>query len=160
MAEAMTFSEMMERDGAQEGLDNLVEALEADSVTMKLLDAAKTIEDMYEVSKKYIRLKFEDFKKVFQMAVDYFSSPKAALADEVLDDVVGGWSLSSIYDSLSQKAKCIAGCIAGGLMIAGGVLVGGTCIALGGPIGVAGGLAVGAAGIGFGVNMIVNAVKG
>ena len=143
MAETMTYSEIMENETVRKGMDEMKAALEADPVTMKLLDAAKNVEDMYEVAKKYMQLKFEDFKKAFHMTVDYFFAPKEALADEVLDNVAGGsFFFRDLFNSLSKKAQCIAGCIAGGLIILGGAAVGAAGVAFGGVLGAVAGAAV------------------
>ena len=160
MAEAITYSEIMENESVQKGMDEMMAALEADPVTMKLLDAAKTVEDMYEVSKKYIRMKFEDFKKMFHMTVDYLFAPKEALADEVLDNVAGGsFFLRDLFNSLKKKAQCIVGVIAGGALILGAAAVGAAAIVYGGPLGVPAGLAIAGAGIINGASLVVENIK-
>ena len=117
---------------------------------MKLIDAAKTVEDLYEATKRFIKMKFEDFKVVFQNTFSYFSSAKAALSDEILDDVAGGWSLSSVFSSISKKALCIAGCVIGGAICVAGCVLGAAIVATTGPIGVIGGSAVIMGSVGYG----------
>ncbi len=79
--------------GAKEALDKIWELIEANPVSMKLLEAAETVEDMYEIAREYVAMKLEDFKVLFDKTLDYFKEPKAALSDEVMDAVVGGgWS--------------------------------------------------------------------
>ncbi len=154
MEHTITFGDMMADEQMQQKMDTLVEAMEKDPVMMKIVEAAKTVEDMYEITKSFIKVTFEDFKKVFRQVTDYFSSDKAALSDEILDDVVGGWSLSNLFGSATEKIKCIAGCIGGAALMWAGIGLGMTLCIIGGPGGVAAGLTVAAAGLIGGAQMI------
>ncbi len=154
MEHTITFNDMMADEMMQQKMDTLVEAMEKDPVMMKIVDAAKTVEDMYEITKSFIKVTFEDFKKVFHQVTDYFSSDKAVLSDEILDDVVGGWSLSSWFSSNMEKIKCVAACVGGAALMLGGMGLGMTLCIIGGPGGVAAGLTVAAAGLVGGAQMI------
>ena len=154
MADAMTYEELMEQESVKENIEKAQAVIEADPVAMKLIDAAKTVEDLYEATKRFIQMKLEDFKVVFQNTFAYFSSEKAELSDEILDDVAGGWSLSSVFSSISKKALCIAGCVIGGAICVAGCALGAAIIAATGPIGVIGGGAVAMASMGIGGYMI------
>ena len=126
-------------EGAKEALDKIWEMVEANPVSMKLLEAAQTVEDMYEIAKEYVAIKFSDFKVLFDKTVDYFKEPKTALSDEVMDSVVGGWSISGFFNK--WKKEIIATTIAVGCTVA-GIAIGAV---LGGWVGAAAGAVAGAA---------------
>ena len=154
MEHTLTFSDMMANETVHQKMDTLVEAMEKDPVMMKLAEAAQTVEDMYEITKSFIQVTFEDFKKVFHQVADYFSSDKAVLSDDILDDVVGGWSLSSWFGSAAEKIKCVAGCVGGAALMLAGIGLGMTLCIIGGPVGVGAGITVAAAGLVGGAQMI------
>ncbi len=156
MANAMTYEELMNNEKVQKGMEDFVASVQQDSALMKIIDAAKTVEDMFEITKTFCKVTFEQFKSLFQQAADYLSSDKAVLADEMLDDVVGGWSLSSWFSSNVEKIKCV-GAIAGAFVLGAtfGVL-GGAMIAVGGPLGGFIGVAAAAAGTGLAAKIILD----
>ncbi len=154
MENTLTFKDLMENETMQQKMDALTTAMEEDPVMMKLVNAAKTVEDMYEITKSFIKVTLDDFKKVFWKVADYFSADKAVISDDILDDVVGGWSFSSLFGSAYEKIKCIGGCIAGAALMLGGVALGVTMIVVGGPVGVAAGITVAAAALVGGADMI------
>ncbi len=142
MSEAITVenvnvAQIMSVEGTHEAVDKMVAIIEENPVTKKLMEAAETLEDMYAVTKEYMEMKFEDFKVLFNKTVDYFKESKTELPDEVMDNVVGGWSLGSFVNK--WKRQIIATCI---LLegVATGVLVG---AAVGGPAGAVAGAFVG-----------------
>ncbi len=95
MADALTVenvdvAKMLSVEGADKSVDDMVAAMEENPAVKKLMDAAETLEDMYHVVKEYLAIKLEDFKVLFDKTVDYFKETKAALSDDVLDNVVGG----------------------------------------------------------------------
>ncbi len=159
MAEVLTIDEVMENEKIKAGMDDFVAAMEQDAAMMKVVEAAKTVEDMYEITKRFVKVAFEDFKKLFNQVAHYFSSDKTALADEMLDNVVGGWSFSSLFDNIGQKLACIAGCVAGVGAVIGGIALGGALIATANPVGLAAGLAVAGAGLAGGTAMLYDSIN-
>ena len=123
--ENVDVAKVMSAEGAAEALEKVGELIEANPVSRKLLEAAQTVEDAYQVFKDYVEMKWEDFKIVFRKTVDYFREPKAALPDDMLDSVVGGgWSdFWNKYKHKIIRASIIVGCIAGGIAL--GALTGG-----------------------------------
>ncbi len=137
--ENVDVAKVMSAKGAGEAVARLQEMMEENPAVKKLMDAAQTVEDMYEVAKAYIEVKLEDFKVLWNKTVDYFKESKAALPDEVMDSVVGGWSISGFFNK--WKKEIIATTIAVGCMV-GGIVIG---AALGGWVGAAAGAVAGAA---------------
>ncbi len=132
-AENVDVAKIMSVDGSAEALEKVGEIIDANPVSKKLLEAAQTVEDAYQVFKDYVEMKWEDFKIVFEKTVDYFKEPKAALPDEVMDQVVGGgWS--DFWNRNKHKiirASIIVGCVVAGIAVgaltagaAGAVVVG------------------------------------
>ncbi len=157
--EVVTINEVMEDEKIKQGMDELVAAMEKDAATMKLVEAAETVEDLYQITKRFVKVTIEDFKKVFRQVADYFTTDKTEIADEILDDVVGGWSLSGWFKKAANKLACVAGCIAGVGAFVGGVALGGAIAFLGGPIGLVGGLAVMGAGIAGGTALLYESIN-
>ncbi len=125
--ENVSLAQVMSVEGAAQSVSDMVVALESEPKVKKLLDVARTVEDMYQAVKDYVSLKLEDFKVLFQKSVDYFKESKAALADEVLDNVVGGgWGFSLRWQKLALAATLLIGGIVEGALIG---------AAVGGPIG-------------------------
>ncbi len=113
--------------------------MNADPVTQQLMKAAETVEDVYEVVKRFLKITMEDFKIIFGKTVEYFKGEKAALPDEVMDTVVGGGWWSDFWNE--HKVNVTIGAI-----IVGGALAG---AAIGGLIGGGpGALALGLLGLG------------
>lgn len=144
MSEAITVenvdvAKVMSAEGASEAVARLQDLMEANPAVKKLMEAAQTVEDMYEIAKEYIEVKLEDFKVLWNKTVDYFKESKTALPDEMMDSVVGGWSFSGFFNK--WKKEIIATTIAVGCMAA-GIVVG---AALGGWVGAAAGALAGAA---------------
>ncbi len=97
----------MANKAACEGVDQLEAIIDKDEETCALLDAAQSAKDVFEAVKKYVTMKFEDFTALFDDVMDYFKEDKAVLADETLECVVGGWSLSGLWQSVKKKATAI-----------------------------------------------------
>ncbi len=137
--ENVDVAKVMRTEGAGEAVARLQVLMEENPVVKKLMEAARTVEDMYEVAKTYIEVKLEDFKVLWNKTVDYFKESKTALPDEMMDSVVGGWSISGFFNK--WKKEIIATTIAVGCLAA-GVVIG---AALGGWVGAAAGAVAGAA---------------
>jgi hypothetical protein len=128
-----------------ESLEKVKAALEADPEVSVLMKAADTVEDVYEIVKRFSTATFEQVKVLFKKTVDYFKESKAVLSDEMLDNVSGGMNWSSFWNS--AKNAIISGCIVLGCAAVG--LVAGACVA--GAFG---------AFVGAGVGTMVGAVAG
>ncbi len=128
--------EILEAEGAEEKVEQVKAALEADPEVSVLLKAAETAEDVYEIVKKFSKATFEQVKEIFQKTVDYYKETKAALDDEVLDNVVGG-SFSSWWN---RWKSAIVGCVVFVACVGAGVLIGAAC---GGYTGAIAGAAIG-----------------
>ena len=134
-------------DGIQEKVEQVKELMESVPEVNVLMKAAETVEDVYEIVKKFSTATFEQVKVIFEKTVTYYKETKAVLTDEVLDNVVGGWSLSKWWNDYkgfivgasvfvaSVAVGAVAGfCVAGPLGAAAGAL-GGICAgAILGPI--------------------------
>ncbi len=144
--ESVNVAEILDSEKAKATQKELLEAFEANPKARKELEAADTAEDVFNIVKKFAKVKWEEFKVLFRKTVDYFKNDKMELDDETLEYVAGGWSFSSIWD------KCKKGIVMGTIIVA--------CAAVGalwgfcfdGPIGAAAGAFVGVAvGIGAGL---------
>ncbi len=158
METTMTYNELMENETVKKGAADVMAAIEKDAEGMKLIDAADTVEGLYEATKRYLKITWEDFKKVFASTMDYLTSSKTALQDEVLDNVVGGWSFNSWFSSLSKKVQCVACIVVGAtLAVASGALAV-TAVVFAGPVGAAVGGLAGVAGFAYGANMVYKGI--
>lgn len=128
-------------EGAQEAMDKIWDAVKANPVSMKLLEAAQTVEDMYEIAKEYVEIKLSDFKVLFDKTVDFFREPKTELPDEVMDSVVGGGFFDWFRENKDGilRTTIFVGCIIAGAAI--GAATGG----------VAGAIVFGLVGVGVGL---------
>ncbi len=154
MEKAMTYNEFMENETVKKGTADVLAAIEADPEAMKLIDAADTVEGLYEATKRYLQIAWEDFKKVFADTMDYLTSQKAELDDEVLDNVVGGWSLSGFFNNISKKAMCVACIVVGSAVAVASAALAFTAVAVAGPVGCVVGTLVGTMGFTYGAYMV------
>ncbi len=144
--ENINAAEILGAEGAEEKVEKVKAALEADPEMSLLLKAAETVEDVYEIVKRFSKATFEEVKGIFEQTVDYYKQTKAALSDEMLDYVVGG-SFSSWWNR--WKAAIVGGvvfvaCVAAGTLI--GAAVGGYTGAIAGAaIGLVVGIVAGSA---------------
>lgn len=134
----MNMAMAMENADVRQQSKELLAKLEADPVVNGLMEAAETIEDMYEIAKRYVTMKLEDFRQLFEEAMDYYKNAKVELDDDTMEYVVGGsWkSFWKTFKKVALTAVIVAG-------------VGLACAATGGlagaGIGVAGAYVTGAA---------------
>ncbi len=150
-AKVNTLEEFLDMEKTKETMAQVQEVLEADAETASLIEKAESEADMWEVFKKYVSAPVAYFKELFQRVTDYFKADKAALSDEMLDNVVGGWSFSNFWNKYKKT------------IITAAVVVGATALlfsGLGAPIGAAiGGAAAGSgAAVGALVGWCVGAV--
>ncbi len=109
---------IMENPDSRRELAEFQERMESLPEVRAMMKAASSIEDAYEVAKKFVKVKFELFKEMCMDAWTYFAEDKTMLADEVLDDVVGG---SNWFTRCWEKCKgtiitaaVVAVCVVGG----------------------------------------------
>lgn len=141
---------IMTNPEAKRELEDFQGRLEALPEIHAMMEAAKSIEDAYEIVKKFVKVKYEFFKEMCMDAWNYFAEDKMALADEALDEVVGGanwftrcWEkCKSTIITVAVLGTCVvAGAVAGAVVGCGvGALPG---MFLGAVAGVATGAAVG-----------------
>ncbi len=124
--EKVNVAEILEREESKAQGKRLLAAFEANPAAMKVLEAVETAEDAYEIVKKVFKLTLEQFKVLFDKTVDYFKGDKAALSDDTLEGVSGGWSLSQWWNENKKMivtgACVVAGAVAGAVV---GACVGG-----------------------------------
>ncbi len=118
--EKVNVAEILEREESKAQGKRLLAAFEANPAAMKVLEAVETAEDAYEIVKKVFKLTLEQFKVLFDKTVDYFKGDKAALTDDTLEGVSGGWSLSQWWNENKKMivtgACVVAGAVAGAVV--------------------------------------------
>ncbi len=119
----------LQAEDTKEKAMKVQEALERDPAVKAELEAASSFEELYEVFKRYLVMKFEDFKKLCARISDSFRQEKMALPDETMDAVVGGWSFWGFvekYKTVIIATAIVVGCaVTAGALGAGlGALVG------------------------------------
>ncbi len=144
--ESIQVVDILKSDGAEEKVEKVKAALEADPEVSLLLKTVETAEDVFEIVKRYSKATLEQVKEIFQKTVDYYKETKAVVSDEVLDNVVGG-SFSSWWNE--WKGAIVGGvvfvaCVAAGIGI--GAACGGyTGAVIGAIVGMATGIVAGSA---------------
>lgn len=124
MTKKISFKEFMNLSEVKKDMDELTSVIEDDAVAMAMIGAARTVEDLFVVSKRFIQMSFNDFKRIFQKVSDYFSSDKTPLPPDMLDHVVGGAVYADIFESTPKKIHCLCGCVVGGAWMMGGLAQG------------------------------------
>ena len=97
-------AEVMSHQENQSAAEQLKAALEANPAVSQMMEAAQSVEEMYDSVKEYISLKLEDFKVLFDKTIEYFKGPKVALEDEMMECVVGGWSFSNFWNKYKKTS--------------------------------------------------------
>ena len=122
---------IMEDPQSRATIDQIQAAMSSDPIVDKMMKAAQTVEDAYEVVKRYVVIKFEDFKAVCDDMMEYFQGPKVALDDSIMDAVAGGGIWSNVWNvcKIPLMASVIGAGI--GLLTAGAILVSAPLIASG-----------------------------
>ena len=140
-AENVDVARLMHAEGAKDVVAKVEEYLAADPVATKLMQVAETVEDVFEVVKKCVKITLAEFKIIFDKTVNYFKEEKTALPDEVMDGVVGGGWWSDFWNNNRHAIVCtsiMVGCAVAGAVV-GGIIGGGP-----------GALALGLIGLGIG----------
>lgn len=118
-------AEMMSYGEIQEAVEELKATLESNPAVGQMIDAAQSLEEMYESMKDYIGMKLEDFKVVFHKAVAFVTGPKTKLEDDMMESVAGGSTYLKDYRDFKKSAKgtiqntIIAVALVVGLMVLG-----------------------------------------
>ncbi len=130
--ENVNVADILGAEGAEENLEKVKEAIVSDAEVGPLVKAAQTVEDVYEIVKRFSKATLEQVKVIFEKTVDYFKETKVELSDEVLDNVAGGgFNFFKFWDNF--KEGIVAGCIMVGCTVVGGVI--GACVGgLGGAV--------------------------
>ncbi len=100
-------AKIMSHEDNKNAVEQIRAAFESNPAVSQMLDAAQSVEDMYEAIKEYFSLKLEDFKVMYDKAVDFLKSPKAKLEDDVMECVIGG-SWSSVWNGFKKTACAVA----------------------------------------------------
>lgn len=116
-------AQIMSREDNQNAAGQVMAAFESNPVVSQMLDAAQSIEDMYEAIKEYIGLKLEDFKVICNKTIDFLKGPKAKLDDDTMELVVGGFSCASAWNGF-KKAVCAVAVISAMAVVGGAAGVG------------------------------------
>ncbi len=139
--EEIDVAQIMSVDTAKEAADKLEEVLTSDPEMNAMIESTKSVEDVFDVVKRFIKITLDEFKVVFQKTVDWFTKEKAEIPDEMLDSVSGGGFWSNLWDKIKKPVVAIgiiASCTAAGLGV--GAAFGGF---IGAPVGGVVGLVVG-----------------
>ncbi len=134
--ENVNVADILGHEEAEAGLEKVKAALEADPEISALMKVADTIEDVYEIVKRFSKATFEQVKVLFKKTVDYLKETKAILSDEVLDNVSGGWFLSdwwhkaksTVVGTVIMVSCIVAGTVAGACVGGLGGAVCGACV--------------------------------
>ncbi len=136
----------MANETAAANVSKIEAAFDQDKEASALLDAAKSLQDVYHLVKRYVVVKFEDFSALFSDVLSYLKEDKAVLPDETLDCVVGGSFFDKIWNSVKTKVtSIILGAVIGGAVgaVAGACVAGGVGAIVGGAVGAVVGAIVG-----------------
>lgn len=136
----MNVAVAMENAGAREQAQEILAELQANPAANALMEAAKTVEDMYEVAKSYVDMSLEAFRNAFAAAMDYCNDSKQELDDDAMECIVGGswgdaWNmfkkvaLATVIIAGVAAACAITGGAAGAALGAAGAWMAGTSVA-------------------------------
>ncbi len=134
MAKKISFKEFMDLSDVKRDMCELTSVIEDDALAMKMIAAARTVEDLYDISKRFIHMSFTNFQKLFREASAYFSSDKTKLSNDILDDVVGGAMGNELFLSDDKKISCLCGCVLGGALVLGDPMIVPVATPLGTPL--------------------------
>ena len=123
---AVNMEAMMADAEAKKYLENVQSEMEKNEEVNQMMDAASSLQDLFEVAKKYVVVKFEQFKAICKDAFAYFSKDdKVVLSDDTLEAVVGGGWFGDLWNKCKKAvvavavgvvtAAVIGGCVAAGL---------------------------------------------
>lgn len=145
---------IMNSEGFNDKVQAQLQEMENNPVISKLLEAAETIEQAYEIAKHYVDMTFDKFSQLYEEAKNFYQEAKMELSDDTMENIVGGrpkWlnMLRKIALATAIVAGVILACaftagVAGGAVAAAGAAA---TIAAGGTVemGVIGATAIGCA---------------
>ena len=153
---AVNMEAMMADAKAKNYIETVQSKMEENAEVNALMEKAASLEDLFEVAKKYVTMKFEAFKAICHDAFAYFGKEdKVALSDETMEAVVGGGWFGNLWNKCKKAVVAVAvgvtaAVVVGGIVAAGVVTCGAALGALGMAL-VAGGMG-GLTGIGVGIS--------
>ncbi len=106
----------------------LNELLQRDALAEMMMERARDVKDVYEIIKRHIAVKLEDFKYALEDTLAYLTPPKLALADADMEYVTGGGFWSSIGGWFQRNWKAVVVTAAVVAAVAVGVGVAAVCI--------------------------------
>lgn len=138
---------MMADTEAKATLEKIKDTMKNDAVVAKMVEAAQTVEDAYQVVTRYVSMKFEDFKEICNDMLDYFKGPKVALDDDIMEAVVGGGFWGNLWNKCKDVVMAAAIGVGAGILASCAVLavapVAASTAVAAGVVGVAGAVAAG-----------------
>ncbi len=129
--EKINVAALMATEDAQQAKAKFEALVHADPKANALLAAAESVEDVYQVIKRFIDVTLDQVKAAFHKTMDYFKGSKVELDDDTLDNVVGGWSLSSWWNKYKDAVTMVTGVV---LIASMGVALGAVTFGVGGAI--------------------------
>ena len=100
---------MMADAEAKNYIEAVQSKMEENAEVNALLEKASSLEDLFEVAKKYVTMKFEAFKAICHDAFAYFGKEdKVALSDETMDAVVGGGWFGNLWNKCKKVVTAVA----------------------------------------------------
>ncbi len=138
--EDINVAEIYTVPGADRCVEKIKALVEADPESSALMQTAETVEDVFAIVKKFAKVTLEQLKVLFDKTVDYLKETKAALSDEVLENVVGG----GFSDWWNRNKRAVIGWSIFGACVIGGIIVGACTAGLAGAaVGLMGGAVAG-----------------
>lgn len=125
--------------------DRLHDLLDRDVLAEKMVEKANDAVDLYEVVKRHIAVKLEDFKYALGETLAYLAPPRLALSDADMEYVIGGSFWSSIGGWFKKHWKAVL--ITAAVVAAVAIGVGAAAVCLGGAAAAAGAAAAPAAAV-------------
>ena len=113
---------MMADAKAKNYIETVQSKMEGNAEVNALLEKASSLEDLFEVAKKYVTMKFEAFKAICHDAFAYFGKEdKVALSDETMEAVVGGGWLGNLWNKCKKAVVAVAVGVVAAAVIGGGL---------------------------------------
>lgn len=91
MTTAIDTRMIMQSEGFDDKVKAQMQAMAENPVVNQLMEAAETIEDMYQVAKHYVQITFDKFAELYESATNFYKE-KTELSDDTMEAVIGGAS--------------------------------------------------------------------
>ena len=122
---AVNMEAMMADAKAKNYIETVQSKMEGNAEVNALLEKAASLEDLFEVAKKYVTMKFEAFKAICHDAFAYFGKEdKVALSDETMEAVVGGGWLGNLWNKCKKVVTAVAVGVAAAAVMGGIAAIG------------------------------------